>query len=153
MNAISTRTATLKDLETLLDFEQGVIEAERPLDPFLEKGEICYYNIPELISAEHIHLILAICGEEIVGSGYVRIENSQHYHKNLKHGYIGFIFVKPSFRKQKISTLILDSLKYWSKNKGLKELRLDVYINNINALKSYERFGFRKSLMNMRMDI
>ena len=93
MNAISTRTATLKDLETLLDFEQGVIEAERPLDPFLQKGEICYYNIPELISAKHIHLILAICDDEIVGSGYVRIENSQHYHKNLKHGYIGFIFV------------------------------------------------------------
>ena len=87
MNAISTRTATLKDLETLLDFEQGVIEAERPLDPFLEKGEICYYNIPELISAEHIHLILAICGEEIVGSlmgTMVFMKRSSGVHKKMR---------------------------------------------------------------------
>ncbi|MGK0327465.1 MAG: ribosomal protein S18 acetylase RimI-like enzyme, partial [Polaribacter sp.] len=42
------------------------------------------------------------------------------------------------------SVLILESLKNWSIKKGLKELRLDAYSNNIAALKSYERFGFKK---------
>lgn len=153
MNPISIRTAKICDLETLLEFEQGVIEAERPLDPFLGKGKLNYYNIPELIDAKHIHLIVALSGDEIVGSGYLRIDNSKHYHKNPKHGYIGFMFVKPSFRGQRISSLILDSLRVWAKEKELKELRLDVYSNNIGALKSYERFGFNKSLVNMRMDI
>lgn len=153
INSISIRTASFNDLETLLEFEQGVIEAERPLDSFLGDGKLKYYNIPEMISAEHIHLIVGVYKNELVASGYVRIEESKHYHKNPLHGYIGFMFVKPTFRGHRISNLILESLRKWSKEKSLKELRLDVYSNNIGALKSYERFGFGKSLVNMRMDI
>jgi ribosomal protein S18 acetylase RimI-like enzyme len=153
MSTISIRTANLSDLETLLEFEQGVIKAERPLDPFLGDGKLSYYNIPELITAENSHLIVALVGEELVGSGYLTIEDSSHYHKNPKHGYIGFIFVKPAFRGKRISSLILASLKDWGKEKDLKELRLDVYSNNADALKSYHRFGFTKGLVNMKIDI
>ncbi|AUC85850.1 ribosomal-protein-alanine acetyltransferase [Polaribacter sp. ALD11] len=153
MNNISIRTANSNDLETLLEFEQGVVAAERPLDSFLGDGELTYYNIPELITAKNIHFIVAVSDEELVGSGYLRVADSNHYHKNLKHGYIGFIFVKPSFRGKRISNLILESLKNWAKEKELKELRLDVYSNNASAIKSYERFGFTKSLVNMRIDI
>ncbi|MCH3881251.1 MULTISPECIES: GNAT family N-acetyltransferase [Tenacibaculum] len=152
MTLISTRIATLKDLEVLLTFEQGVIEAERPMDPFLKKGNINYYNIEELITAKNTHLIVAVSKDEVVGSGYIRIENSRIYHKNEKHGYIGFMFVKPSFRGKKISGLILESLKNWAKKESLNEIRLDVYHNNPAAIKSYERFGFNKSLVNMRLE-
>ena len=38
MTTISIRTANLNDLETLLEFEQGVIKAERPMDSFLRKA-------------------------------------------------------------------------------------------------------------------
>ena len=48
---------------------------------------------------------------------------------------------------------IIERLVKTAKEKNLKELRLDVYNNNAKAIKSYERFGFEKSLVNMRMDI
>jgi GNAT superfamily N-acetyltransferase len=153
MSTISIRTANLNDLETLLAFEQGVIKAERPMDSFLAQGTLSYYNIPELIAAKNSHLIVAVAGKELVGSGYIKIEESSTYHKNTKHGYIGFIFVKPSFRGKRISGLILESLKKWGKEKDLKELRLDVYSKNTDALKSYNRFGFTKGLVNMKIDI
>jgi len=153
MSEISIRPSKIEDLKTLLEFEQDVIEAERPLDSFLKEGEITYYNITELITSENIQLLVAMSNNEIVGSGYIRLENSQHYQKNPLHGYIGFMFVKPAFRGQKISAKILESLKNWGKEKGLKELRLDVYSNNPSAIKSYSRFGFNKSLVNMRMEI
>ncbi|WP_405610111.1 GNAT family N-acetyltransferase [Polaribacter sp. Asnod1-A03] len=153
MSSISIRKAVLSDLETLLELEQGVIKAERPLDPFLGKGELNYYNIPEMISNKNTHLLVAIVNNEVVASGYVRVENSKIYHKNVKHGYIGFMFVKENFRGQRISNLILDSLKNWAKENSLKELRLDVYSNNTGAIKAYERFGFTKSLVNMRTEI
>ena len=111
MSTISIRIANLNDLETLLTFEQGVIKAERPMDSFLGQGTLSYYNIPELIAAKNSHLIVALAGKELVGSGYIKIEESSTYHKNTKHGYIGFIFVKPSFRGKRISGLILESLK------------------------------------------
>lgn len=153
MNLVTTREARIEDLDILLEFEQGVIEAERPLDPFLKKGSINYYDIEKLISSEKVHLVVATSNEEIVGSGYVRIEKSGSYHKNEQNGYIGFMYVKPSFRGKRISAVVLESLKEWAKNKGLKELRLDVYNANLAAIKSYERFGFNKSLVNMRMEI
>lgn len=152
-NPISIRTANLDDLETLLQFEQGVIAFERPLDSFLSDGDLYYYNIPQLITSKKSHLIVGVLNDELVASGYIRLEDSKEYHKNLKHGYIGFIFVKPAFRGQRISSLILESLKKWAEEKDLKELRLDVYSNNVGAIKAYERFGLIKSLVNMRMDI
>jgi ribosomal protein S18 acetylase RimI-like enzyme len=152
-DTISIRTANLEDLPILLQFEQGVIETEKPLDPFLGKGKLLYYNIPEMIAAKHIHLVVAIYNKELVASGYIRVEKSRHYHKNSAHGYIGFMYVKPDFRGKRISNLVLEYLKNWAKEKNLKELRLDVYSNNPSAIKSYERFGFIKSLVNMRIDI
>ena len=153
MSTVFVREATLKDLDTLLEFEQGVVAAEKPLDPFLGKGHLNYYNIPELITGDYTKFLVAVSNNEVVACGYIRIDNSKIYQKNPQHGYVGFMFVKPSFRGQKISKLILDSLKKWAKEKELKELRLDVYNNNIEALKVYERFGFTKILVNMRMDI
>ena len=153
MSRISTRVATINDLEVLLTFEQGVIEAERPMDPFLKDDQITYYNIEELITNINTHLIVAVSDKEVLGSGYLRKENSRVYHKNEKHGYIGFMYVKPSFRGKRISGLILETLKTWAKSQGLNELRLDVYHNNPAAIKSYERFGFNKSLVNMRLEL
>ncbi|MEE4001269.1 GNAT family N-acetyltransferase [Tenacibaculum sp. FZY0031] len=153
MTIITTREARKEDMETLLAFEQGVIEAERPFDSSLKEGKINYYNLEEMIFAENVHLIVAMAEEEIVGSGYLRIEKSRSYRKNEQNGYIGFMYVKPNFRGQRISSLILESLKSWAKSKELKELRLDVYKDNLGAIKSYERFGFHKSLINMKMEI
>ena len=44
-----TRKATLDDLPVLLRFEQGIIEAERPMDPTLKESHITYYDISLLI--------------------------------------------------------------------------------------------------------
>lgn len=153
MSVVKIISATLDDLETLLSFEQGVVEAEQPLDPFLEQGNINYYNIPELISSENTKLLVAKVNEQLVGSGYARISDSKIYHRNKTHAYVGFMFVLPEFRGQKVSQRILEELKKWTLSKGIKEMRLDVYANNIPAIKAYENFGFSKSLTNMRLDL
>ena len=76
-NPISIRTANLNDLETLLQFEQGVIAFERPLDSFLSDGDLYYYNIPQLITSKKSHLIVGVLNDELVASGYIRLEDSK----------------------------------------------------------------------------
>ena len=49
MDNIKIRTATLDDIDILLEFEQGVIKAERPFDVTLGADPITYYNLEELI--------------------------------------------------------------------------------------------------------
>lgn len=152
MNII-TRPAVLEDLETLLAFEQGVIEFERQLDSTLKSHKTHYYNIPELITATHIQLIVAEYKGEIIGCGYVRIETSKPYLQHQQHGYLGFMFVKPNFRGKGVNKIIIDVLKAWAISKEIKELRLDVYYGNLGAIKAYKKAGFNNHMIEMRMGL
>ncbi len=79
MEAMIIREAITGDINILLLFEQGVIEAERPFDSTLKDGHINYYDIPGMIAAPHIHLLVADLNGELIGSGYARIETSRHF--------------------------------------------------------------------------
>ena len=59
MAQIIVRPATNTDLDTLLHFEQGVIAAERPFDPTLKPDPNHYYDIPYMIGAPEIELVVA----------------------------------------------------------------------------------------------
>jgi lipopolysaccharide/colanic/teichoic acid biosynthesis glycosyltransferase len=73
MSDISIREATLDDLPTLLRFEQGVIEAESPMDAGLKPGKINYYDIEQFIRSPDIRLAVAEIDGKLVGCGYARI--------------------------------------------------------------------------------
>lgn len=57
------------DLETLHQFEQGVVETERPFDSTLRKGLIHYYDLPELIRSPNAELVVAEFENRIIASG------------------------------------------------------------------------------------
>ena len=139
------------ELPALLAFEAGIIETERPFDVTLRDGEIHYYDIAYMIEAENIHVAVALSGTEIIGSGYARLEDSKVYLKHPKHAYLGFMYVKPAFRGMGVNNAIIDALRLWSAARGITEMRLEVYERNLPAIKAYEKFGFSKLLITMRM--
>jgi RimJ/RimL family protein N-acetyltransferase len=160
--SITIRPATTADLPTLLRFEQGVISAERPMDPTIQDGPIHYYDLYAMLASPHIHLVVAETNETaadgtnhptLIGSGYARIDPSRHYLKHTHHAYCGFMYVDPAYRGKGVNQLIIDALKAWAKSKNLTELRLDVYTTNDAAIRAYEKAGFAPYLINMRMEI
>jgi len=152
MNYI-TRKATLEDLPTLLKFEQGVIEAERPMDPTIKDGKINYYDISEIITNENSDVFVVEINNEIVASGYAKIKSDRHYLKHKKQGYLGFMFVPKDQRGKGANKLIIDALLKWCKERDVFEIRLDVYDVNLPAIKAYEKVGFKKHLINMRLNL
>jgi RimJ/RimL family protein N-acetyltransferase len=152
--SITIRPATTADLPTLLHFEQGVISAERPMDPTIQDGPIHYYDLDKMLDSPHIHLVVAETADHsLIGSGYARIDPSRHYLKHTHHAYCGFMYIDPAHRGQGINQLIIDALKAWALSQGLTELRLDVYPTNDAAIRAYEKAGFTPYLINMRMGI
>jgi RimJ/RimL family protein N-acetyltransferase len=147
------RKATLKDLPVLLDFEQGVIEAERPMDPTIREGHINYYDISELITSEASEVYVVEINNTIIASGYAKIKDDRHYLKHKKQGYLGFMFVPKDYRGKGLNKLILDALFKWCKERNIFEIRLDVYDENAPAIKAYEKAGFKKNMVNMRLNI
>ncbi|HLX65658.1 MAG TPA: GNAT family N-acetyltransferase [Puia sp.] len=156
---IAVRPATTADLPTLLRFEQGMISAERPMDPTIQDGPIHYYDLNKMLASPHIHLVVAEIADAttdhptLIGSGYARIDPSRHYLKHTHHAYCGFMYVDPAHRGKGVNQLIIDALKAWASSKNLTELRLDVYTTNDTAIRAYEKAGFTPYLINMRMGI
>ena len=153
MQEITIRKATLNDLETLLRFEQGVITTERPFDPTLKRTDTRYYDIEAMIAADHIELLVAESGGQLVGSGYARIEDAKPYLQHSQHAYLGFMYVEPLHRGKGINKMIIEALIEWSLSKKITELRLDVYSKNSGAIRAYEKAGFIQHMVAMRMGL
>lgn len=151
MEKIKIRTARPGDTDTLLRFEQGVIIAERPFDSTLKDDPLHYYDIPYMIEADHIELLVAEQDNTLIGCGYARIESPRkHYLKHSLHGYLGFMYTHPDHRGKSVNKLIIEALKQWCMTKNITELRLDVYHDNLPAVKAYEKVGFKKHMIEMR---
>lgn len=146
------RKATLNDLSILRDFEQGLIRAERPMDPTIKEGQISYYDIGELITATDSEVIVAEFEGNIIASGYAKIKGDRHYLKHEKQGYLGFMFVTEEHRGKGLNSLVIEELIKWCRNRSIYEIRLDVYEENIPAIKAYEKAGFKKHMITMRLD-
>jgi ribosomal protein S18 acetylase RimI-like enzyme len=153
MEQLTIRKATLDDLDILLGFEQAVIAAERPFDITIKSGDVRYYDLEGLISAPHVEIVVAESGSEIIGSGYARIESSEPYLKHLQHAYLGFMYVVPGHRGKGVNKKIIEALEQWSISQDVTEMRLEVYINNLAAIKAYEKSGFTGHMLEMRVDL
>src|SRR5512138_3421559 len=153
MEQIIIRKATFNDLETLRRFEQGVISAERPFDPTLKEGHINYYDLEYMIDAPHIELIVAELNGKLLGSGYARIETAEPFLQHERHAYLGFMYVEPMHRGKGINKIVLNELIKWSLAQHITEFRLEVYYNNSPAIAAYEKAGFTKHMIEMRMGV
>ena len=151
MDNVKIRTATLNDIDILLEFEQGVIKAERPFDVTLDADPITYYNLEELILSDDASLVVAEIEGKIIGSGYAMIKPARHYLNHEFYSYLGFMFTLPDYRGRGVNTKIIERLKQWSDSKGLKEIRLTVYDENHGAIRAYEKAGFKKHIIEMRL--
>ncbi|MTI29323.1 GNAT family N-acetyltransferase [Xanthovirga aplysinae] len=153
MMEIKFRQASLEDLPTLYKFEQAIIAAERPFDPTLKPDPINYYDLREMIQSRNTEVIVGVFKDEIICSAYVSLNDSKSYLKHEKYAYLGFMYVKPEFRGKGINQKIMGELKEWALVKGVNEVRLDVYNDNNSAIRAYEKAGFNKHLIEMRMKI
>jgi len=143
----------MDDLPVLLEFEQGVIAAERPFDSTLKADPIQYYDLPFMINADHVELVVAETAGIVAGSGYVRIETSRIYHKHAQHGYLGFMYVRPEYRGRGINNMIMHVLRQWALSKNIQELRLEVYAGNQPAIQAYTKTGFIHYMVQMRLGL
>ena len=154
MDQIIIRPAIINDLQTLLRFEQGIVATERPFDSTLKPGHINYYDIAYMIEAPHIEVVVAELDGELIGSGYARIEDTKKLYLNHRqYAYLGFMYVEEQYRGKGVNKLIIEALKHWAIQQNITELQLEVYDENQSAVKAYEKFGFEKLLVQMRMGI
>lgn len=152
MPNIKLRPATLNDLEALEEFEQGVIQFERPFAPQLKPDPIHYYAIEDLIVNDDACFVVAEINGKLIASGYALIEQAKPTKKDHYHAYLGFMYVVPEYRGQGVNGKILEYLIDWSKENDISEIVLEVYAENESALNAYKKIGFSSDLLKMRLN-
>ena len=153
MPDIAVRRACMQDLGVLNRFQQGVVEAERAFDAAISQGPVQYYDIAGMLQSDEIHFVVAEAQAQAVGCGFARIEAAKHYLKHTRHAYLGLMYVDPAHRGQSVNSAIIGALKQWSLARGVTEMRLEVYGNNLAAIKAYEKAGFSRLMIEMRLDL
>lgn len=143
----------MDDLNIVLQFQQGIVEAERPFDPTLREGELHYHDIPGIISSSDAELIVALVNGRIVGCGYGQIRDAETYLRHAKYCYVGLIFVASEYRGIGVNQTIIDALKDWARARNIFEMRLEVYDGNARAKRAYEKAGFTPHMLVMRTDL
>ena len=151
MNAITFRKASLDDRETLLELEQKVIDAERPFNTAIKTNDTSYYDLEHLIVGVDSYLVVGEIGGKIVGTGYSQIRESKKSLVHAQHAYLGFMYVDPRYRGMRINNRLIEVLIEWSKAQGVSDFYLDVYDGNEAATRAYEKAGFEKSLVEMKL--
>ena len=152
MHDIKLRIATIEDLKALEEFEQGVIQYERPFAPQLKEDPIHYYAIKDLIENENSCFVVAEVNGQLIASGYASIEEAEPTKKEQFHAYLGFMYVVPEFRGIGINGQIVEYLIKWSKQHELTEIIIELYAENQSALKAYKKIGFHPDLLKMRLN-
>ena len=153
MIEIKIRKALLSDLGQLLAFEQDLIKTERPFDPTLKPDPVYYYDLKTMLTSPLAEVVVAETDNKIIASGYARIDRSKPFLKHNTHAYLGFMYVLPEYRGQGINKRIIDALKNWATIQNITEFSLEVYYDNVSAIKAYEKIGFSKYMLEMMFNL
>lgn len=151
MDDIRIRRAGPNDLELLQRFQQELIKAERPMDPTIRPDPVQYYDLTEMMADPETFLVVAEMEGRVVGSGYAQPRKARAYLDHKQYAYLGFMYTVPEFRGRGVNARVVDALSAWAFNKGLHELRLTVYHSNQPAIRAYEKVGFAKHIVEMRL--
>jgi len=153
MTEVVYRTATIRDVAAIRDFERGIVNTERAFDPTLKPGEIHYYDVEKMISDPRVRFIVAECRGEAVGCGFARIDVAKSHLAHARQAYLGLMYVDPKFRRRLVNGTIVNLLKDWCRSKAVGELRLEVYRGNTAAISAYEKSGFSQHVIEMRLGL
>ena len=152
MEELSLREASLEDKAVLLEFEQKVLEAERPFNPAIRPHGAFYYDLHDLLTSTESYLLVAEVNGTVVGSGYAQLRSSKQSLTHDVHSYLGFMYVAPEHRGRGINQKIIMELIQWSKDQGISDCYLDVYSDNKAAIRAYEKVGFESSMIEMKLN-
>ena len=148
---VRIRRATRADLATLREFEQQIVAAERPFDPTLRESGVQYYDIESMLRDDRVCMLVAESAGEAIGCGFARIDAAKPFLRHAREAYLGLMYVDQHHRGRGVNQRLLDELLAWCRERGVEEMRLEVYPGNESARRAYEKAGFRPYMLAMRL--
>ncbi|KPH94974.1 GNAT family acetyltransferase [Pseudoalteromonas porphyrae] len=124
---VAVRAATDLDLNALLEIEQQSFNQDR----------LSARSLKRWISAKHGILLVAQCQQQLLGYGLVWC------HKGTRLARLYSLAVTPHAQGKGIAKQLLKALEQATAQRGRLYMRLEVAVNNTQAIGLYEKLGYR----------
>jgi ribosomal protein S18 acetylase RimI-like enzyme len=100
----------------------------------------------EKYPASDYRLAVADDHGELIGFCFSYVSRKPKYFKIQRFGFIGDLYVKPEYRRQKIGKdLVKDAMNFFAKHR-VNQIELLVAVKNKDAIKFWEAYGFNQLL-------
>jgi len=75
--------------------------------------------------------------------GFLWLGNAIDQQQGDRHSYVLAIYVAPEHRRQGIATALLNHAQTWAREKGDRQIGLQVYADNAGAIALYRKLGYQ----------
>jgi ribosomal protein S18 acetylase RimI-like enzyme len=132
------------------DFNYGKFKSNEKLLRFIDK-------MAQESQEKGGFIYLAIVGGSIAGfiQGVIQDHSKDEIYSMVAHqgpsiqGWIGELYVDPSYRNQGIGLSLMKKAKSYFESEDCTSMRLNVYYNNPTAIEFYNKFGLRTISLEM----
>lgn len=146
---ITTRKATINDLEAILALNKGLFEYEAGLtDEFNQEwtySEAGREFFKTRLENENVFALIAEEDSKIAGYILVRIQNTAFRKKNLL-AELEHLFIKEEMREKGVGTMLMEEAKKILRSKNVPRLKVQALSANKNAISFYKDMGFSEFL-------
>lgn len=136
-SSLIIRAAEPKDAEEIITMVKQVMKETGFFPHTAEEFNITVYNEIEYMKSTALFLLAEIDGK-IVGSA--TLDRSEL--KKLKHNVTFGITILKEYCGLGIGSILMEKVIEWTKSEGIEKIELEVFENNISAIKLYNKFGF-----------
>ena len=143
-----------KNVEILARLNKSVHDLQQTWHPeiFREYNyETMSKMFDEMLQKDFIHSLIAYSSGQPVGYAVLIVRNYDiplfcEDHKSI---YIDQMCVIEEYRHQGVGKQLMEKIKEFALDKDIKRIELSVWVDNVNAIKFYEKMGFADYLNNM----
>lgn len=150
------RDAVPADRKAIAEIYRTLFEAMSNLQPqYIQAAEQDPDFILKIITESKKDILVAQCDVQLLGFALVLMTHTPPYRCFVPHPYADLLdlAVLPAARGKGLGTLLLQAVKSWAKAYGADYLELGALSNNQEAIRLYEREGFRECLKTFRANL
>lgn len=137
-----------RDLPAIIAMWEKLSNWHRPFNDYLEPASDWREYLMESFKKDlnNNGRLLLIAKERKYNIGFIRgeIRNTNEMFHQKSVGYISDLFVEEFYRGHSVSDNLVGEAICWFKGLGIDYIRLNVNSQNINAIRFYNRVGFKE---------
>jgi len=136
-----------------IELAKEMYNIEGYIVPSTKNAEAWLSHVLKEVEEARMEILVAQKGEESVGFILLAYTTNERFETATTMAVIHDMYVKPNHRGLGIGTMLMKECMRKAEEKGVKQVRLSVLSENVEAVKFYKRHGFNVYRYGMRKGI